>query len=107
MVFAVLLVISYLIDLIHHLVNKGQKKATDSSAAAAAPASPNQAAAEEQTAAARADSEHENAVLAAAVIAAYLGTDTDHIIVRSLRRVDQTPAKSGWEQAAILKNVAQ
>lgn len=85
-VFIVLLAISYMIDLVHWLLTKGQKKpeAAPASSAPAAPAAP-------------AKDTAGDAVLIAAAIAAYLGASPDRFIVRSIRRVsgEETP----WVQA--------
>ena len=74
-VFIVLLAISYMIDLVHWLLTKGQKK-PEAAPASSAPAA---------------------SVLIAAAIAAYLGASPDRFIVRSIRRVsgEETP----WVQA--------
>lgn len=88
-VFAVLLAISYLIDLIALIVSRAEKKKK-------AGAAPRQAAQPEQPAAATGAGTDE-AVLVAAALAAYLGTEPDRLVVRSIRRVtaEQTP----WSQA--------
>ena len=80
-VFAVLLLISFLIDLIHWAVGKlsGGKKSAEP-AQTAPPAS--------------ADTQ-EPAILAAAAIAAYLGAQPDQFVVRSIRRVQD----NGWTLA--------
>ena len=91
-VFLVLLAISYMIDLVHWLLTKGQKKP------AAAPATltleVSEAPAKDTTA---------TAVIAAAAIAAYLGTTTDQFVVRSIRRVagEETP----WIQSGRLNTI--
>lgn len=78
-VFLVLLAISYMIDLVHWLLTKGEKKAAPAAAPASAPAP----AKDDRTA----------AVLIAAAVAACLGTTTDRFVVRSIRRVagEETP----------------
>lgn len=85
-VFIVLLAISYMIDLVHWLLTKGQKKpeAAPASSAPAAPAAP-------------AKDTAGDTILIAAAIAAYLGASPDRFIVRSIRRVsgEETP----WVQA--------
>ncbi len=84
-VFLVLLAISYMIDLVHWLLTKGQKKP------AAAPATltleVSEAPAKDTTAA----------------IAACLGTAADRIVVRSIRRVagEETP----WIQSGRLNTI--
>ena len=87
-VFLVLLAISYMIDLVHWLLTRSEKKpAAPAPAAGPAPAAP--APAKDTTA---------TAVIAAAAIAAYLGTTTDQFVVRSIRRVagEETP----WVQSS-------
>ena len=87
-VFLVLLTISYMIDLVHWLLTRSEKKpAAPAPAAGPAPAAP--APAKDTTA---------TAVIAAAAIAAYLGTTTDQFVVRSIRRVagEETP----WVQSS-------
>lgn len=89
-VFLVLLAISYMIDLVHWLLTKGQKKpAAPAASAVPAPAAPT-APAKKNTSA--------DAVLIAAAIAAYLGAAPDQLIVRSIRRVsgEETP----WVQTS-------
>lgn len=88
-VFIVLLAISYMIDLVHWLLTKGQKKPEAAPApAASAPAAP----------AAPAKDTAGDAVLIAAAIAAYLGASPDQFTVRSIRRVsgEETP----WVQTS-------
>ena len=82
-VFLVLLAISYMIDLVHWLLTKGEKKAAPGATPAAAPASTPAPAKDDRTA----------AVLIAAAVAACLGTTTDRFVVRSIRRVagEETP----------------
>ena len=87
-VFLVLLTISYMIDLVHWLLTRSEKKpAAPAPAAGPAPAAP--APVKDTTA---------TAVIAAAAIAAYLGTTTDQFVVRSIRRVagEETP----WVQSS-------
>lgn len=80
-VFLVLLAISYMIDLVHWLLTKGEKKAAPAATPATAPAS----------SPAPAKDDH------AAAVAACLGTTTDRFVVRSIRRVagEETP----WVQS--------
>lgn len=82
-VFLVLLAISYMIDLVHWLLTKGEKKAAPAAAPASSPAP--------------AKDDHAAAVLIAAAVAACLGTTTDRFVVRSIRRVagEETP----WVQS--------
>ena len=89
-VFLVLLTISYMIDLVHWLLTRSEKKpAAPAPAAGPAPAAPAPAPVKDTTA---------TAVIAAAAIAAYLGTTTDQFVVRSIRRVagEETP----WVQSS-------
>ena len=76
-VFLVLLAISYMIDLVHWILTRNEKKPAAAAPAAAAPAQ------DDRTA----------AVLIAAAVAACLGTTTDRFVVRSIRRVagEETP----------------
>ena len=80
-VFLVLLAISYMIDLVHWLLTKGQKK----------PAAPATLTLEVSEAPAK-DTTADAAIISAA-IAACLGTAADRIVVRSIRRVagEETP----------------
>lgn len=87
-VFLVLLAISYMIDLVHYLITRGEKK----------PAAPAPAPAAPVAAAAPARDDHADAVLVAAAVAAYLGTTTDQFVVRSIRRL--VPEESPWVQAS-------
>lgn len=87
-VFLVLLAISYMIDLVHYLLTRGEKKPAAPAPAPAAPAA----------AAAPARDDHADAVLVAAAVAAYLGTTTDQFVVRSIRRL--VPEESPWVQAS-------
>lgn len=87
-VFLVLLSISYMIDLVHYLLTRGEKKPAAPAPAPAAPAA----------AAAPARDDHADAVLVAAAVAAYLGTTTDQFVVRSIRRL--VPEESPWVQAS-------
>ena len=93
-VFLVLLAISYMIDLVHWILTRNQKPA----AAAAAPAT---AAAPAPAPAAPAKNSVDPVLIAAAV-AAYLGTSTDQIIVRSIRRA--APEETPWVQAGRTTN---
>lgn len=77
-VFAVLLLISFLIDLIHWAVEKLSGGKKDAEPVQAPPPAP-------------ADTQ-ELPVLAAAAIAAYLGARPDQFVVRSIRRIQD----SGW-----------
>lgn len=83
-VFAVLLVISYVIDLTAWLINRFSKGGKTKAAPAAAPAAQP----------VRDDSAE--AVLVAAAVAAYLGKSTDEFVVRSIRRAG---AESPWCQS--------
>lgn len=86
-VFLVLLAISYMIDLVHWILTRNQKPAAAPAvSAAAAPA-----------AAPEAPKSSVDPVLVAAAVAAYLGTSTDQIIVRSIRRA--APEETPWVQA--------
>ncbi len=87
-VFLVLLAISYMIDLVHYLLTRGERKPAAPAPAPAAPAA----------AAAPARDDHADAVLVAAAVAAYLGTTTDQFVVRSIRRL--VPEESPWVQAS-------
>lgn len=87
-VFLVLLAISYMIDLVHYLITRGERK----------PAAPAPAPAAPVAAAAPARDDHADAVLVAAAVAAYLGTTTDQFVVRSIRRL--VPEESPWVQAS-------
>lgn len=87
-VFLVLLSISYMIDLVHYLLTRGERK----------PAAPAPAPAAPVAAAAPARDDHADAVLVAAAVAAYLGTTTDQFVVRSIRRL--VPEESPWVQAS-------
>ena len=87
-VFLVLLAISYMIDLVHYLITRGEKK----------PAAPAPAPAAPVAAAAPTRDDHADAVLVAAAVAAYLGTTTDQFVVRSIRRL--VPEESPWVQAS-------
>lgn len=87
-VFLVLLAISYMIDLVHYLLTRGERK----------PAAPAPAPAAPVAAAAPARDDHADAVLVAAAVAAYLGTTTDQFVVRSIRRL--VPEESPWVQAS-------
>ena len=80
-VFLVLLAISYMIDLVHWILTRNEKK--PAAAPATAPASDPAPAKDDRTA----------AVLIAAAVAACLGTTTDRFVVRSIRRVagEETP----------------
>lgn len=80
-VFIVLLAISYMIDLVHWILTRNEKKPAAAAPAAAAPV--------KDTAT--------DAVLIAAAVAAYLGTTTDQFIVRSIRRV--TGEETPWVQS--------
>lgn len=93
-VFLVLLAISYMIDLVHYLLTRGERK--PAAPAPAAPAAPAPAA--PVAAAAPARDDHADAVLVAAAVAAYLGTTTDQFVVRSIRRL--VPEESPWVQAS-------
>ena len=90
-VFLVLLAISYMIDLVHYLLTRGEKKPAAPAPAPPAPAAP-------VAAAAPARDDHADAVLVAAAVAAYLGTTTDQFVVRSIRRL--VPEESPWVQAS-------
>ena len=90
-VFLVLLAISYMIDLVHYLLTRGEKKPAAPAPAAPAPAAP-------VAAAAPARDDPADAVLVAAAVAAYLGTTTDQFVVRSIRRL--VPEESPWVQAS-------
>lgn len=94
-VFLVLLAISYMIDLVHWILTRNQKPAAAPAAApapvAAAPA-----------AAPAAPKSSLDPVLVAAAVAAYLGTSTDQIIVRSIRRAGAE--ESPWVQAGRTNN---
>ena len=86
-VFIVLLVISYLIDLCAYLVRRfGRAPAAKAASPAPAPA----------PAPARDDSA--DAVLVAAAVAAYLGKNSDEFVVRSICRV--TGGETLWSQAS-------
>lgn len=92
-VFVVLLAISYIVDLTAMIVRKIEKKPAPAATPKAAPApaaAPAAAPAKKDTSA--------DAVIVAAAVAAYLGTSTDRIIVRSIRRVAE--AESSWSQAS-------
>ena len=87
-VFLVLLAISYMIDLVHWLLTKGQKKpATLTLEVSEAPAKDTTA----------------DAAIISAAIAACLGTAADRIVVRSIRRVagEETP----WIQSGRLNTI--
>ena len=84
-VFIVLLAISYMIDLVHWILTRNEKKPAAAAPAAAAPAP---APVKDTTT---------DAVLIAAAVAAYLGTTTDQFIVRSIRRV--TGEETPWVQS--------
>lgn len=81
-VFAVLLIQSYVIDLTAWIIQRFSKKKAQAPAAQAAPASVD---------------DSTDAVLAAAAIAAYLGKSTDEFVVRSIRRV--SGSETPWTQA--------
>lgn len=89
-VFLVLLAISYMIDLVHSILDRNTKKAPAAAAPAAAPAAP--------APAPEAPKPSMDPLLIAAAVAAYLGTSTDQIIVRSIRRA--APEESSWVQAS-------
>ena len=91
-VFLVLLAISYMIDLVHWLLTKGQKKP------AAAPATLTLEVSE-----APAKDPPPDAAIISAAIAACLGTAADRIVVRSIRRVagEETP----WIQSGRLNTI--
>lgn len=91
-VFLVLLLISYIVDLTAWVIRKIEKKPEPAApkAAPAPAAAPAAAPAKKDTSA--------DAVIVAAAVAAYLGTSTDRIIVRSIRRVAE--AESSWSQAS-------
>lgn len=91
-VFLVLLLISYIVDLTAWVIRKIEKKPAPAApkAAPAPAAAPAAAPAKKDTSA--------DAVIVAAAVAAYLGTSTDRIIVRSIRRVAE--AESSWSQAS-------
>ena len=88
-VFIVLLAISYMIDLVHWILTRNQKKPA-AAAPAPAPAAPAPAAPAKDSSA--------DAVLVAAAVAAFLGTTTDRFVVRSIRRL--VPEESPWVQAS-------
>lgn len=88
-VFLVLLAISYMIDLVHWILTRSVKAPAAASAPAAAPAPAAPAPAKDTGA---------DAVVIAAAIAAYLGTTTDRIVVRSIRRVSD--GETPWVQAS-------
>ena len=90
-VFLVLLAISYMIDLVHWILTRNQKPTAAAAAPAAAPA-PAPAPAKSSA----------DPVLIAAAVAAYLGTSTDQIIVRSIRRAGAE--ESPWVQAGRTNN---
>lgn len=92
-VFLVLLLISYIVDLTAWVIRKIEKKPEP----AAPKAAPAPAAAPAAAAPAKKDTSAD-AVIVAAAVAAYLGTSTDRIIVRSIRRVAE--AESSWSQAS-------
>ncbi len=110
-VFLVLLVISYMIDLNAWVLKKmtggDSKGATKAASSPAASGSSSSGAAAAASAAASAASEaakaHEQAVLAAAAIAAYLGTSVDHIVVRRITRVADND--TGWAKQALQDNM--
>lgn len=87
-VFLVLLAISYMIDLVHWILTRNQKPAVAAAAPAAAAPAPAPAAPAKSSV---------DPVLIAAAVAAYLGTSTDQIIVRSIRRA--APEETPWVQA--------
>ncbi len=83
-VFLVLLAISYMIDLVHWILTRNEKK--PAAAPATAPASDPAPAKDDHA-----------AVLIAAAVAACLGTTTDRFVVRSIRRV--AGEESPWVQS--------
>jgi len=85
-VFIVLLAISYMIDLVHWILTRNAK--APAPAPAAAPAAPAPAP----------QAPSADPVLIAAAVAAYLGTSTDRIVVRSIRRA--APEETPWVQAS-------
>lgn len=86
-VFVVLLAISFLIDIIAWLVNRGESKSKDAPAPAASEPAP----------AAPAKNSNE-AVLIAAAVAAYLGRSPEQFVVRSYRRIPTD--ESAWGQVS-------
>lgn len=76
-VFVVLLVISYMIDLVAAVINKGTKKSIKSVA--------NDVKNEEKIS-------DDLVVVIAAAIASYLGTDEKHLKIKKIRRINNT----GW-----------
>ena len=86
-VFFVLLIISYLIDLTAALINKSKKQVTK-------PASNVEI---------KNEIKSDDTVVIAAVIAAYLGTSTDNIIIKSIRRINQSD--SAWAEHGLLSQI--
>ena len=86
-VFLVLLVISYLIDLIHWICQKLEGRKQPSAAASAA-----------QPAVVPEQNDHIDCVLAAAAIAAHTGQSQDAFIVRSIKPVPET--ERAWQRSS-------
>lgn len=91
-VFAALLVISFLINAICWVM---KRRSAEPQPAAAAPTT--------APAAARPDASHVDVVLVTAAIAAYLGKRSDEIVVRSIRKLENTDTL--WAQAGKLDSL--
>ncbi len=90
-VFAVLLAISYLIDLTAWVIRKAEGKPDPKPAAPTAPS-------QEAAPAVPERDDGIDAVLVSAAVAAYLGQSVDQFTVRSIRRI--RPEESAWSQVS-------
>lgn len=93
-VFAVLLAISFLIDLTAWVIRKAEGKPDPKPAPSSAPTAP----AQETAPAAPERDDGIDAVLVSAAVAAYLGQSVDQFTVRSIRRI--RPEESAWSQVS-------
>lgn len=102
LVFIVLLVISYVIDIMHAVFSKQPVKKEEPKAAAPKPV----AAAPAAASAAPAPAVNDNtAVLVAAAIAAYLSTDVSNIVVTRIMPVPDYD--SGWARNALVQSMVE
>lgn len=88
-VFFVLLIISYLIDITAVLINR-EKKQVIKAVSDAETQSKNEL-------------KNDEVVVIAAAIAAYLGTSTDNIIIKNIRRISQSD--SAWAEHGLLSQI--
>lgn len=101
-VFVVLLIISYLIDLnamlVSRFVNKEKKTTPSAPAVNSSPAAPAAAPASQVK-------DNRKAILAAALIAAYLSTDAGNIVVKRITRVND--GDTLWAKNALMQSMVE